>query len=191
MSPSEKTQPRLGGATQEVAGPSAGASPAAAADRAPRAPVEPSPADRLRAPSAPGDEHPEVHPDAHLEAHADAPRRVRLTVARVAPWSVAKLAFLLSVALGVVLVVAVALLWAVLDAMGVFADLDGVVRDVVGSETEFSVMDVVGLGRVLSVAIFVAVVDVVLLTALATLGAVIYNGASALVGGLRLTLSDD
>ena len=181
MSPSEKTQPRLGGATQEAPGP--GASPATATDRLPRGPLETSADDRPRVPPAPA--------ESHAEAHADAPRRVRLTVARVAPWSVAKLSFLLSVALGVVLVVAVALLWAVLDAMGVFSELDGVVRDVVGSETEFSVMDVVGLGRVLSVTVFVAVVDVVLLTALATLGAVIYNAASALVGGLRLTLSDD
>jgi len=189
VSPSEKTQPRLGGATQEVPGSGAGASPAPAADRSARGPVETSPGDRLRAPSERADA--DAAPGLHADAHADAPRRVRLTVARVAPWSVAKLAFLLSVALGVVLVVAVALLWAVLDAMGVFTELEGVVRDVVGSETDFSVLDVVGLGRVLSVAIFVAVVDVVLLTALATLGAVIYNAASALVGGLRLTLSDD
>ena len=178
MSPSEKTQPRLGGATAEFAAPPAAPAPVRTAAGADRAPREPAGAARA-------EEQAEEH------EHGGASRRVRLTVARISPWSVAKLSFLLSVALGVVLVVAVALLWSVLDAMGVFSDVDGVIREVVGSESDFALMDVVGFGRILSVTVFVAVVDVVLLTALATLGALIYNGASALVGGLRLTLSDD
>jgi hypothetical protein len=37
----------------------------------------------------------------------------------------------------------------------------------------------------------VAVVNVVITMALATLGAVLYNIAGSLVGGLNLTLSDD
>jgi hypothetical protein len=116
---------------------------------------------------------------------------VRLTAARINPWSVLKLSFLLSVALGVVLVVVVALLWTVLDRMGVFADVNAVITEVVGSESSFDLMQVVGLSRVLSLAVVVAVVDVVLLTLLATLGAVLYNICSALVGGVRLTLTDD
>ena len=184
MSPSEKTQARLGGATQQLAAPAGPARPAPEVERKPpqSAPRD-APAPRVQTEQAP--------PPQEREEPSGAPRRVRLTVARIAPWSVAKLSFLLSVALGVALVVAVALLWSVLDAMGVFSDVDGVIREVVGSESDFALMDVVGFGRILSVTVFVAVVDVVLLTALATLGALIYNGASALVGGLRLTLSDD
>jgi hypothetical protein len=116
---------------------------------------------------------------------------VRLTVARLNPWSVLKLSFLLSVALGVALVVAVAVLWSVLEGMGVFADVDSVIREVVGSESSFDLMQVLGLSRVLSLAVVVAVVDVVLLTVMATLGAVLYNICGALVGGVRLTLTDD
>ena len=129
------------------------------------------------------------HRDA--EDTASGPRQVRLTVARVDPWSVLKLSFLLSVALGVALVVAVAVLWSVLSGMGVFADVEGVVGQVVGDESSFDLMEVIGLSRVLSLTVVVAVVDVVLLTLLATLGAVLYNICSALVGGARLTLTDD
>ena len=55
-------------------------------------------------------------------------RRARLVLSRVDPWSVMKLAFLLSIALAIVAVVAVFVLWSVLDAMGVF--------DSVGSTAE-------------------------------------------------------
>jgi hypothetical protein len=123
-------------------------------------------------------------------AAADAPRRVRLTVSRVDPWSVLKLSFLLSVALGIALVVAAAVLWSVLDGMGVFSDVNRVVGEILGDQS-FDVMSVVGLSKVLSLATVFAVVDVVLVTAIATLGAFLYNLASTLVGGLQVTLSDD
>ena len=119
------------------------------------------------------------------------PRRVRLTLARVDPWSVTKLSFLLSVAVGIALVVATAVVWSVLDGMGVFADLDGLLTDVVGNEVDFDLLDYVGFGKVISLATVIAVVDVVLLTALSTIVAFLYNVSSALVGGLHVTLSDD
>lgn len=118
-------------------------------------------------------------------------RRARLTVSRVDPWSVLKLSFLLSVGVGIAMVVAAFVLWSVLDGMGLFTQVDSLVRDVVGEESPVELESVFGLGRVLSLATVVAVVDVVLLTALATLGAVLYNLASSLVGGLQVTLSDD
>jgi hypothetical protein len=119
------------------------------------------------------------------------PRRVRLTLARVDPWSVTKLSFLLSVAVGIALVVATSVIWSVLDGMGVFTDLDGLLRDVVGAEVDFDLLDYVGFGKVISLATVIAVVDVVLLTALSTIVAFLYNVSSALVGGLHVTLSDD
>lgn len=118
-------------------------------------------------------------------------RRARLTVSRVDPWSVLKLSFLLSVGIGIAIVVAAFVLWSVLDGMGLFTQVDSLARDVVGDESPVELESVLGLGRVLSLATVVAVVDVVLLTALATLGAVLYNLASSLVGGLQVTLSDD
>ena len=136
---------------------------------------------------------PAARPAARQAASAvdSVPRRVRLTVARIDPWSVTKLSFLLPVAVGIALVVATAVVWSVLDGMGVFTDLDGLLRDVVGDEIDFSLLDYVGFGKVISLATVVAVVDVVLLTALSTIVAFLYNVSSALVGGLHVTLSDD
>lgn len=121
------------------------------------------------------------------------PRKVRLTIARVDPWSVMKLSFLLSVAVGIALVVMVAVLWTILDGMGVFSDVDRTIGEVLGGAngTTFNLMSYIGFGRVLSLATVVAVIDVFLLTALATLGAFLYNLCASLVGGVNLTLSDD
>ncbi len=119
-------------------------------------------------------------------------RRVKLAVARVDPWSVMKLAFLLAVAAGIAGVVLTGVLWLILSGMGVFSDVDGLVRQIQPSTTTpFSLMSYIGFGRVISLAIVLGVIDIILMTALATLAAFLYNICSALVGGLQLTLTDD
>ena len=55
----------------------------------------------------------------------------------------------------------------------------------------FTVQQLVSLGQVASFATIIAVVNVVLLTALSMLGAVLYNISSTLVGGIGVTLTDD
>jgi hypothetical protein len=122
-----------------------------------------------------------------------APRRVKLTVSRVDPWSVMKISFLLSVAIGIAGVVMVTVLWMILSSMGVFADINRTVEDVLSSNsgTKFDLMDYIGLGRVVSLSIVIGVIDVILMTAISTLGAFLYNVCSSLVGGLQLTLTDD
>ena len=122
-----------------------------------------------------------------------APRRVKLSVSRVDPWSVMKLSFLLSVAVGIAGVVMIAVLWTILSSMGVFADLNRTVEGVLSTtnSAKFDLMDYIGLGRVVSLSIVIAVVDVILMTAISTLGAFLYNVCSSLVGGLQITLTDD
>ena len=126
-----------------------------------------------------------------VPAAAPGPRTVRLTLARVDPWSVLKLSFLLSVALGIGLVTGAIVLWSVIDSMGVLDSLNKVLRDIDGSNSTFSLYDYVGLGRVVSLSTFIGVINVVIIMALSTLGAFLYNIASSLVGGLHVTLSDD
>ena len=119
-------------------------------------------------------------------------RRVRLTVSRVDPWSAMKISFLLSVALGIAGVVMVFVLWTILAGMGVFDQINGIIGQVVqDGQQRFDIMDFIGLGRVISLSIVIAVIDVILVTAIATLGAFLYNVSSALVGGVQLTLTDD
>ena len=119
-------------------------------------------------------------------------RRVRLTLSRVDPWSALKMSFLLSVALGIAMVVAVAALWLLLKGMGVFDQVNNLVGSIIqDGDKKFDIMDFVGFGRVVSLLIVFAVIDVVIFTAIATLGAFIYNVSASLVGGLGLTLTDD
>ena len=122
-----------------------------------------------------------------------APRRVRLAVSRVDPWSVMKLSFLLSVAVGIMIVVATVAAWTMIDSLGVFASADQLIREILGAESadKLNVMQYFTFERFVSGATLVAVIDVVLLTALATIGAFLYNITAALVGGLHLTLTDE
>ncbi|MEP6813968.1 MAG: DUF3566 domain-containing protein [Marmoricola sp.] len=117
------------------------------------------------------------------------PRKAHLRLVQVDAWSVMKTAFLLSIAIGIVTVVAVGIVWSVLGAAGVWDSLNNTVRTVMGNN--FQVQDYIGTGRVLGFTMLVAVVDVVLLTAIATLGAFLYNLAATLLGGIEVTLAED
>lgn len=121
------------------------------------------------------------------------PRRARLRLTRVDPWSVMKTSFLLAVAFGVVTVVSVFIVWSVLGAAGVWDSINATAQDILGDEAAgtFDVTSYIGTSRVMGFTMLVAVVDVVLLTAIATLGAFLYNMAAALLGGVELTLAED
>ncbi|MEU3184953.1 DUF3566 domain-containing protein [Streptomyces sp. NPDC006923] len=120
-------------------------------------------------------------------------RKARLRVAKADPWSVMKVSFLLSIALGVCTIVAAAVLWMVMDAMGVFSTVGGTISEATGSNegNGFDLQSFLSLPRVLIFTSVIAVIDVVLATALATLGAFIYNLSAGFVGGVELTLAED
>lgn len=115
-------------------------------------------------------------------------------MASVHPFSAMKLSFLLSVAAGIALVVAVIMLWLTLSSLGLFDKLNDLLASIGSSSPtakKFDIYDYVGLRKVLSITIVIAVVNSVLLTAIATLSTVLYNLSAGLVGGVRVTLSDD
>lgn len=146
--------------------------------------------DEMRASANPESQ---AHADRAASTSGIRPRRARLRLTRIDPWSVMKAAFLLSVAFGIVTVVAVSIVWGVLGAAGVWDSVNQMVHDVIGGEdtTDFEVENYVGLSRVLGFTMLVAVIDVVLITAIATLGAFLYNMAAALLGGIEVTLAED
>jgi hypothetical protein len=121
-------------------------------------------------------------------------RRARLRLSRIDPWSVMKVSFLLSIAFGIVTVVSVFLVWSVLNAAGVWTSINNTVSDTVSSGNNvstFDIRDYLGMSRVLGFTMLVSVVDVILITAIATLGAFLYNMAASLLGGIEVTLSED
>jgi hypothetical protein len=125
---------------------------------------------------------------------ARAPRRARLRLSRIDPWSVMKVSFLLSIAFGIVTVVSVFMVWSVLGAAGVWSSINNTVSDTVSSGNNvstFNIEDYLGMSRVLGFTMLVSVIDVILITAIATLGAFLYNMAASLLGGIEVTLAED
>jgi hypothetical protein len=123
-----------------------------------------------------------------------APRRARLRLSRIDPWSVMKVSFLLSIAFGIVTVVSVFLVWSVLGAAGVWSSINNTVSDTVSSGNNvstFNIEDYLGMSRVLGFTMLVSVIDVILITAIATLAAFLYNMAASLLGGIEVTLAED
>lgn len=119
------------------------------------------------------------------------PRRARLNLKRIDPWSVMKFAFAVSLVLFIVVVVATSVLYLALDAMGVFESLNASLTDLVnaGGSQGGEGFKFTAKGVILSSALL-GLVNVVLFTALATLGAFVYNVCADLVGGIELTLAE-
>ena len=120
------------------------------------------------------------------------PRRARLYVTRIDPWSVTKAAFMLALAIGIVIIVAVGALWWVLDVTGVFVTVSRSIDEVVGSASSgFDLLSYLEFSRVIGVAVVIASVEIVLVSLLATLFAVMYNLTVGLTGGVEVVLSDE
>ena len=125
-----------------------------------------------------------------IEISEDAPRQVNLVVARVDPWTVMKVGFLLSVAMGIATVIATIVVWAMLDGMHVFASIEDFLNQI--SATKFvALLDYVKLPKVVSYATVFSVANVIIMTAISTLGALLYNVIASLVGGVRVSLMDE
>ncbi|MEW1911237.1 DUF3566 domain-containing protein [Kitasatospora sp. NPDC085895] len=188
-----------GGGTAPAAPPAPSAPPAAGGYSQPTtySKGQPTPARGTRVPgaaaqSAPAARRPSGSPGSAAGAGGRV-RKARLRVIKADPWSVMKVSFLLSLAVGVVIIVASAVLWIVLNALGVFDSLTSTLKDVTGSDTSggFDLMEYIGFGRVMVFTTLIAIIDVVLMTALATLSAFIYNTAAGFTGGVELTLAEE
>jgi len=124
-------------------------------------------------------------------AKSRGPRRARLQLRHIDTWSALKISLVLSIALFFIWMVAVAVLYGVLSALGVFDtlnDLFGQLGSASGAKGGGG--DVITPGLVLGGAAVIGAINIVLMTALCTVGTFIYNLCSDLVGGLELTLSE-
>ncbi|WP_189331999.1 DUF3566 domain-containing protein [Actinoplanes ianthinogenes] len=127
-------------------------------------------------------------------AAARGPRRARLNLKRIDPWSVMKFSFAVSIVLFIVVVVATSVLYLALDTMGVWTSVNDSLKDLVnasgGSEAATANTFRITAWGVIGTSMLIGAVNVVLFTALATLGAFIYNVCADLVGGIELTLAE-
>lgn len=120
-------------------------------------------------------------------------RRAKLRLLRVDPWSVTKVSFLLSIAFGIMCVVAVFLVFSIMSAAGLWDHVNATIQGVLNQSPDeaFDINDFVGMDRIMGITMLIAAIDVVLITALATLSAFIYNMAASLLGGVEVTLAED
>ena len=119
------------------------------------------------------------------------PRRARLYVSRFDPWSVTKAAFILSLAIGIILVIAVTSVWFILDRTGVIESLSGTLTDVVGSTSGLDLITSLGFWQVIGATLIIASVEIVLVSALAGLFTILYNLTVGITGGVEVVLSED
>jgi hypothetical protein len=117
-------------------------------------------------------------------------RQVRLRLVYVDFWSMVKLSFLIALAGSIVIVVATALVWVILNQTGVFDQLDKLLRDVTG-QTNYSIMDQFSLGQVLGFSIVVGILNVVVGTVLGAIVSVLYNLSVRITGGLLVGFTNN
>lgn len=118
------------------------------------------------------------------------PIRASMQIRRVDPWTVLKVALVLSSALFFVWMIAVAFLYLVLGGMGVWSKLNSNVGDLLTSSGGNAGGELVSSGTIFGGAALIGLVNIVVLTAMATIGAFIYNLTTDLVGGVEVTLAD-
>ena len=119
-----------------------------------------------------------------------ATKQVRLKLVYIDFWSAVKFSFLIAVSLGIVLVVAVILVWVVLNSTGIFGDLDSILKDILGDPT-FSVTTNFSLPQIAFFAIVIAVLNVVVGTALGAIASMLYNFCVRITGGLLVGFTNN
>lgn len=118
------------------------------------------------------------------------PRRARLQLRHVDTWSAFKISFVLAVALFFIWMVAIGILYGVLSGLGVFNTLNDLFGQLGSASGSKSSGNVITPGIVLGGAAVIGAVNIILMTALCTVGTFIYNMCADLVGGLEVTLSE-
>jgi len=124
-----------------------------------------------------------------VSSRTPGPVRASMQIRRVDPWSTLKVSLVLSVALFFVWMIAVAFLYLVLGGMGVWSKLNSNVGDLLNN-TGGGGAELVSSGTIFGGAVLIGLVNIVLLTAAATIGAFIYNLTTDLIGGVEVTLAD-
>lgn len=117
-------------------------------------------------------------------------KQVRLKLVYIDFWSAVKLSFLVAVSLGIVLVVATILVWVVLNSTGIFGSLDNILKDILG-DPEYSISKSFSLPQVALFAFVVAILNVVVGTALGAIASILYNFTVRVTGGVLVGFTNN
>jgi len=119
-------------------------------------------------------------------------RDAQLVLARLEPFSVMKFSFILSIVGWVALFIVVAVAYFFLSTLGVFHSIEHTIGMVTSSKGNAgtNASSWFSAGTVLGFTMIAGAIDVVIITALATIGAVLYNWVTRLTGGIEVTLAE-
>ncbi|MEY9852518.1 DUF3566 domain-containing protein [Leifsonia sp. L25] len=117
-------------------------------------------------------------------------KQVRLKLVYVDFWSTVKLSFLAGICLAIIAIVGTFLIWTVLDRTGIFDQLNGLVKDVSGASGG-DLRSVLGLGQVMGFSLVVGILDIVVVTALGAVFALLYNLSVKITGGLLVGFTNN
>jgi hypothetical protein len=116
-------------------------------------------------------------------------KQVRLKLVYIDFWSAVKLSFLLAVALAIVTIVVFFLIYTVLDQTNIFDQVNGLYSDVAGAGQDLTA--IFNLGRVMGFAVVVAILNLIVVTALGALCAALYNLSVKITGGLLVGFTNN
>jgi hypothetical protein len=117
-------------------------------------------------------------------------KQVRLKLVYIDFWSTVKLAFLAGICLAIIAIVGTFLIWTVLDRTGIFDQVNSLVKDISGAGGG-DLRAVLGLGQVMGFSLVVAILDIVVVTALGAVFALLYNLSVKITGGLLVGFTNN
>jgi hypothetical protein len=121
----------------------------------------------------------------------EARKQIRLKLRVIDVWSATKVGFFVAIAAGIAIIVGAWLIWSVLANSGVFSAVGGLLSSVLGEANAFNLEDEFSFDNVMSTAVTLALLNLVITTALAAIYALIFNLISKLVGGISLTFTNN
>ena len=119
-----------------------------------------------------------------------ATKQVRLKLVYIDFWSAVKLSFLVALSLGIVFIVATMLIWIVLNSTGIFSSLDNIMKDILG-DPQFSITSDFSLPQIALFAFVIALLNVVVGTALGAIASMLYNFSVRITGGLLVGFTNN
>ncbi|MFZ2510147.1 MAG: DUF3566 domain-containing protein [Gordonia sp. (in: high G+C Gram-positive bacteria)] len=118
------------------------------------------------------------------------PLRAAVQVRRVDPWSVFKVTGVLAIAGFLIWMIAIAVLYGVLASMGIWDQVNSSFATIVSADGTSDGGNLITASQVFGFSALFGVFAAVVLTALATIMAYIYNVCADVVGGFEITLAD-
>ena len=112
-------------------------------------------------------------------------KQVRLNLVYIDLWSAVKVSAMVALAISVAVFLTVILSWFLLSSVGVIGALEGVIGDILG-DGGGGVLALLRLEQVIVLAGVGAVINVLSLTVLGSVGAVMYNSIARFTGGLTV-----